>query len=64
MWSLAGSWQPAGLWPVGCDEDYSVLCRGLSVAVYAGSLVTCVLYTVFLSRGSIEGVYWTVAGMG
>ncbi|XP_034255016.1 feline leukemia virus subgroup C receptor-related protein 2-like [Thrips palmi] len=38
--------------------------KELSVALYAGSLATCVLYTVTLSKGSMHAVYWVSAAMG
>ena len=38
--------------------------RELSVAVYAGSLATCVMFSAVLGRGPIEQVYCVAAGMG
>ncbi|KAK3916119.1 Feline leukemia virus subgroup C receptor-related protein 2 [Frankliniella fusca] len=53
-----------GIAVVSAALDKTKWFKELCVAVYAGSLATCVMYTVVLSRSSIGMVYWAAAGMG
>ncbi|XP_026277163.1 uncharacterized MFS-type transporter C09D4.1-like [Frankliniella occidentalis] len=53
-----------GIAVVSAALDRTKWFKELCVAVYAGSLATCVMYTVVLGRSSIDMVYWAAAGMG
>lgn len=53
-----------GIVAVSVAMDRTKKFKELSVFVYAGSLATCVMYTLVLSRGSIDMVYWAAAAMG